>query len=54
MIVTVGAGLNVPQAERTTAVKQNKKQSFINIATSREISYFWREIGLDLLGISHI
>jgi len=54
VLVTVGAALNVPQAERTTAAEQNKKQSFINIGTSREISYFWRGIRLDLLVISQI
>jgi hypothetical protein len=54
VIVTVGAALNVPQAERTTAAEQNKKQSFINIGTSREISYFWSGIRLDLIVISQL
>lgn len=54
VIVTVGAALNVPQAERTTAAEQNKKQSLINIGTSREISCFWSGIRLDLLVISQI
>jgi hypothetical protein len=48
VIVTVGAALNVPQAERTTAAEQNKKQSFINIGASREISDFWRGISRNL------
>ena len=54
VIVTVGAALNVPQAERTTAAEQNKKQSFINMGTSREISYFWSGIRLDLIVISQL
>ena len=51
-MVTVGAALNVPQAERTTAAEQNDRKGFINMVTSREISYFWRGIRLDLLAIS--
>jgi len=54
VIVTVGAALIVPQAERTTAAEQNKKQSFINIGTSREMSDFWRGNRRDLLVISQI
>jgi hypothetical protein len=52
VIVTVGAALVVPQAERTTAAEQNNKKCFINMGTLREISYFWSGIRLDLLVIS--
>jgi biopolymer transport protein ExbD len=54
VIVTIGAVLDVPQAERTTAIEQNRKQSFIKIDASREISYFWSGSRLDLLAISQI
>jgi hypothetical protein len=53
-MVTVSAALVVPQAERTTAAEQNNKKCFINMGTSREISYFWSGIRLDLLVISQI
>ena len=54
VIVAVDSTLGVPQAQRITAEKQNNKKGFINMGTSRVISYFWRVDRLDMFVISQI
>ena len=54
VMVAVDATLGVPQAERITAAKQNSKKGFINMGTSRVISYFWRVNRFDMFVISQI
>jgi hypothetical protein len=46
VIVTVGAALVVPQAERTRAAEQNNKQSFINMGTSTKPAISGVELNL--------